>query len=292
MTALLKRSGHAVNRKHIQRLMREMGIEAIYPKPDLSKPHPGHTIYPYLLKGSDGEILHIIKMWLAAPVREMDEDGKQRNVGGGKGNTRGTPQGGVISPLLSNLYLHVLDRQWERQGMEKTLGARIVRYADDVVVLCRYGTEQPFEKLREALDGLAFRLNEVKTRVVDACKGDFDFLGFAIGSYGKEQENGELLSPCAAVKEIHSDYQGPGYESYGKKPNDCSDGSFSEGSQHHRARMGRILSLSELQQNDGPYPLPCGGTVGRAIAQTSQGQRQKEGSYPVFENSVDLKSRL
>jgi len=51
MTALLKRSGHAVNRKHIQRLMREMGIEAIYPKPDLSKPHPGHTIYPYLLKG-------------------------------------------------------------------------------------------------------------------------------------------------------------------------------------------------------------------------------------------------
>jgi len=138
---------------------------------------------------SDGEILHIIKLWLTAPVKEMEEGGKQRNVGGGKGNTKGTPQGGVISPLLSNLYLHVLDRQWERQGMEKTLGARIVRYADDIVVLCRYGTERPFEKLREALDGLALRLNEVKTRVVDTYKGDFDFLGFSI-HMGKSKRTG------------------------------------------------------------------------------------------------------
>ncbi|GAB6269966.1 MAG: hypothetical protein STSR0002_27090 [Smithella sp.] len=65
------------------------------------------------------------------------KDGKKRNDGGGKGNRKGTPQGGVISPLLSNLYLHILDRIWERHQWERKLGARIVRYADDIVVLKR-----------------------------------------------------------------------------------------------------------------------------------------------------------
>ena len=64
----------------------------------------------------DGAILHLIKMWLKAPVMEEDEDGTKRNIGGGKANRKGTPQGGVISPLLSNLYLHLLDRVWERRG--------------------------------------------------------------------------------------------------------------------------------------------------------------------------------
>jgi len=80
---------------------------------------------------SDGEILRLIQMWLKAPVVEVDEDGTKRNIGGGKGNRKGTPQGGVVSPLLSNLYLHLLDRIWERQKLQLRLGARIVRYADD-----------------------------------------------------------------------------------------------------------------------------------------------------------------
>ncbi len=89
----------------------------------------------------DGALLHLIQMWLKAPVLEVDEDGKKRNIGGGKGNRKGTPQGGVISLLLSNLFLHLLDRIWEKRGLQKRLGARIVRYADDMVVLCRQGTE-------------------------------------------------------------------------------------------------------------------------------------------------------
>ena len=80
---------------------------------------------------SDGEILRLIQMWLKAPVVEVDEDGTKRNIGGGKGNRKGTPQGGVISPLLANLYLHLLDRIWERRQLQQRLGARIVRYADD-----------------------------------------------------------------------------------------------------------------------------------------------------------------
>jgi RNA-directed DNA polymerase len=127
---------------------------------------------------SDGAILHVIQMWLKAPAMEEDKDGTKRNIGGGKGNRKGTPQGGVISPLLANLYLHLLDRIWERRQLQQRLGARIVRYADDMVVLCRKGIEQPMAVLRQVLKRMGLTLNEDKTRVVDAREGKFDFLGF------------------------------------------------------------------------------------------------------------------
>src|SRR6056297_4288354 len=128
---------------------------------------------------SDGAILRLIKMWLKAPVMEMDKDGTKRNVGGGKGNRTGTPQGGVISPLLANLYLHLLDRIWERHDLAKQYGARIVRYADDLVILCTGSVHRPLETLRYVLDRLDLRLNEKKTRIVNAYKESFDFLGFS-----------------------------------------------------------------------------------------------------------------
>jgi group II intron reverse transcriptase/maturase len=129
----------------------------------------------------DGAILHLIQMWLKAPIMEMDKDGTKRNIGGGKGNRKGTPQGGVISPLMSNLYLHLLDRIWERNNLQQRLGARIVRYADDIVILCRRGkSEQAMTVLRQILERLELTLNEAKTKVVNAYKGKFDFLGFTI----------------------------------------------------------------------------------------------------------------
>lgn len=128
----------------------------------------------------DGSMLHLIQMWLKAPVMEVDPDGTKRNIGGGKGNCKGTPQGGVISPLLSNLFLHVLDRVWKRRGLQQRLGARIVRYADDMVILCRRGTEQPLAVLRQILERMGLTLNEAKTKVVDAYRGKFGFLGFEI----------------------------------------------------------------------------------------------------------------
>ncbi|MDP3029814.1 MAG: group II intron reverse transcriptase/maturase [Deltaproteobacteria bacterium] len=128
----------------------------------------------------DGAILHLIQMWLKAPVMEVDRDGTKRNIGGGKGNRKGTPQGGVISPLLANLYLHILDRIWERRQLQQRLGARIVRYADDIVILCRQGTDKAVAVLRQILERLGLTLNEAKTKIIDAHKGKFDFLGFAI----------------------------------------------------------------------------------------------------------------
>jgi len=127
----------------------------------------------------DGEMLRLIQMWLKAPIMEQDRDGTKRNIGGGKGNRKGTPQGGVISPLLANLYLHILDRIWERHNLQERLGARIVRYADDIVILCRKGKSgEAMAMLRQILTRLELTLNGAKTKVVDAYAGKFDFLGF------------------------------------------------------------------------------------------------------------------
>jgi group II intron reverse transcriptase/maturase len=129
----------------------------------------------------DGEILRLIQMWLKAPIMEMDRDGTKRNIGGGKGNRKGTPQGGVISPLLSNLYLHILDRIWERNNLQQRLGARIVRYADDIVLLCKRGKScRVMTIFRQILERLKLTLNETKTKIVNAHKEKFDFLGFSI----------------------------------------------------------------------------------------------------------------
>ena len=129
----------------------------------------------------DGAILHLIHLWLKAPVIEVGRDGKKRNVGGGKRNRKGTPQGGVISPLLANLYLHLLDRIWERHRLQQRLGACIVRYADDIVLLCRRKhSAEVMVVLRQILERLELSLNERKTKIVNAFEEEFGFLGFTV----------------------------------------------------------------------------------------------------------------
>ncbi|WP_341325821.1 group II intron reverse transcriptase/maturase [Methylotuvimicrobium sp. KM2] len=128
----------------------------------------------------DGAILHVIKLWLKAPVIEEDKDGTKKHMGGGKANSKGTPQGGVISPLLSNCYLHLLDRIWEKHQLRWKLKARIVRYADDFVVLCAGAVDAPLAAVRHVLDRLDLELNDTKTRIVDAREESFNFLGFSI----------------------------------------------------------------------------------------------------------------
>ena len=126
----------------------------------------------------DGAVLALIKQWLKAPVMGDSDNGKLACVGGGKGNRRGTPQGGVISPLLSNIYLHLMDRIWQRHDMARKLQATLVRYADDFVVLCRKDVATPLSIIRTILGRLDLELNESKTRIVDANKEGFSFLGF------------------------------------------------------------------------------------------------------------------
>ena len=129
---------------------------------------------------ADGGILALIKQWLKAPVIGESENGRKKVVGGGKANRRGTPQGGVISPLLANCYLHLLDRLWQRHHLKDKLQAHLVRYADDFVVLCRKDVEEPLKVVRKVLERLGLSLNETKTHIVDATQASFNFLGFAI----------------------------------------------------------------------------------------------------------------
>lgn len=128
----------------------------------------------------DGGILHLLKMWLKAPVIGEDDEGTKSNAGGGKANGTGTPQGGVVSPLLANCYLHLLDRIWERHHFKWKLQAHLVRYADDFVVLCKRDVQAPLAVIHQVLDRLGLTLNEAKTQVVDAREASFNFLGFAI----------------------------------------------------------------------------------------------------------------
>jgi RNA-directed DNA polymerase len=125
----------------------------------------------------DKQILKLIRMWLRAPIEEEREDGKKEY----KGNDKGTPQGGVISPLLANIYLNVLDTLWAVKKVQERVGARLVRYADDSVVLCRGNAGRILKGVKRVLEDLGLTLNEEKSCVVDARQESFNFLGFTIG---------------------------------------------------------------------------------------------------------------
>jgi hypothetical protein len=116
---------------------------------------------------SDGRMLHLLKRWLKVPVAEPDERGGQR-MSGGKRATRGTPQGGVVSPLLANIYTHRYIKAFRRYGLDQKYGAQLVTYADDLVVLCRHGAHEVLEKTRGWMGRIGLALNEGKTCVRDA----------------------------------------------------------------------------------------------------------------------------
>ena len=124
------------------------------------------------LRISDGRILHLIKLWLKAPVME---DGR---MSGGKGNKVGTPQGGVISPLLANIYLHLLDKLVKKGRFGG--GITIVRYADDFVLMGKQLAEESLQGVKALFDRMGLKVNEEKTRLIDARTEPFDFLGHTV----------------------------------------------------------------------------------------------------------------
>jgi RNA-directed DNA polymerase len=130
---------------------------------------------------ADLAVLHLIKMWLRVPVQEKDERGRPRFTGG-KRSKQGTPQGGVISPLLANIYINRLLKAFARSDLMKGCGARIVNYADDFVVLCRPGSAaKVLARIRQWLVEMKLTLNEAKTCVRNARKEFFRFLGYELG---------------------------------------------------------------------------------------------------------------
>jgi len=119
---------------------------------------------------SDNDVIHLLKLWLKAPVIE---DGK---MGGGKKNKVGTPQGGVISPLLANIYLNLVDKLVREHSVFKDV--HIVRYADDFVLMGKKIDKSVMNALSKILERMELELNVDKTRMIKFYEQSFNFLGF------------------------------------------------------------------------------------------------------------------
>ena len=130
----------------------------------------------------DRRVLHLIKMWLDSPVEETDERGRKTRTTEARDSRRGIPHGSPLSPLLANLYMRRFVLGWKMLGLERSLGTRIVTYADDLVILCRKGkAEEALQRLREIMRKLKPTVNEEKTRICKVPEGEFDFLGYSFG---------------------------------------------------------------------------------------------------------------
>jgi RNA-directed DNA polymerase len=130
----------------------------------------------------DRDVLRLIKMWLTVPVEERDENGK-RQLTGGKDRHCGTPQGGVVSPLLANLYMNRLLKGWRNTKRGEQFRARVVNYADDFVILSRDQATEALEWTRKVVTRLGLTLNEAKTSIKQARKECFNFLGYTFGPH-------------------------------------------------------------------------------------------------------------
>jgi RNA-directed DNA polymerase len=149
----------------------------------------------------DRHVLRLIKLWLKAPVEERDEDGIRR-MKGGKGSRQGTPQGGVISPLLANLYMNRFLRHWRGTGRGQAYQAHVVCYADDFVILSREHAAEALAWTRAVTTRLGLALNETKTTIRDARCERFDFLGYSFGPHHYRKDGHWYLGASPSKKSV------------------------------------------------------------------------------------------
>jgi len=137
---------------------------------------PHNKLYKVLkMRISDPRMMKLIDKFLKVPIQE---DGKMKS---GKKNKMGVPQGGVLSPLLANIYMNLIDKVINKpDGLFKRAGVKIVRYADDFVLMSKELKEEELEKLKELLSRMELTINEDKTRKINAEEESFNFLGFTI----------------------------------------------------------------------------------------------------------------
>jgi RNA-directed DNA polymerase len=150
---------------------------------------------------SDRRMLRLLKMWLKAPVAERAAGGGWR-FSGGKRSTRGTPQGGVVSPLLANCYMNRFLKVFRLRGLDRRYGARLVNYADDFVVCCQHGAPEVLAQIRRWVTQMGLTLNEPKTRVVDGRTEPFAFLGYTFGPMHYRKDGHWYLGAAPAKKAV------------------------------------------------------------------------------------------
>ena len=150
----------------------------------------------------DGAMLHLIKMWLEAPVEETDERGNRRRSVRNRDEGRGTPQGAPVSPLLSNLYMRRFVLGWKELGYEARWEAYIVNYADDLVICCRTGAKQALDTMQKMMSKLKLTVNDSKTRVCSVPEEKFDFLGYTFGQCYSPKTGRAYLGTVPARKRV------------------------------------------------------------------------------------------
>jgi RNA-directed DNA polymerase len=149
----------------------------------------------------DGQVLRLIKLWLKAPIEERDGEGTRR-MGGGKSSTRGTPQGGVVSPLLANIYMNRFLKHWRLSRCGDAFRAHVVAYADDFVILSRGRANEALAWTKVAMTRLGLTLNEAKTSLKDAREERFDFLGYAFGPHHYKANGQWYLGASPSKKSV------------------------------------------------------------------------------------------
>jgi RNA-directed DNA polymerase len=151
----------------------------------------------------DRHVLRLIKLWLKAPIEERDEGNGRRRIGGGRSNTRGTPQGGVASPLLANIYMNRFLKHWRLTGRGEAFRARVVAYADDFVILSRGRAAEALAWTKAVMTKLGLTLNEAKTSLKNARQERFDFLGYSFGPHRYKANGKWYLSASPSKKSLH-----------------------------------------------------------------------------------------
>jgi RNA-directed DNA polymerase len=151
---------------------------------------------------SDAAVLHLIKMWLVAPIEEKNATGCVHRTTRNKDEGRGSPQGAPISPLLANLYMRRFVLGWKTLGHEQQLRARIVNYADDFVICCRGAADKAMDAMRDMMRRLKLTVNETKTKLCRVPDETFDFLGYTFGRCYSPKTGRAYLGTRPAKKKV------------------------------------------------------------------------------------------
>jgi RNA-directed DNA polymerase len=149
----------------------------------------------------DRDMLRLIKQWLKAPVETTDQDGR-RHIEGGKASRHGTPQGGVISPLVANLYMNRFLKYWRQSGRGEAWQAHVINYADDFVILSRGHAAEALAWTDRVMTRLGLSLNRSKTRLCDARTERFDFLGYSFGLHRIRQDGRRYIGASPSGKSV------------------------------------------------------------------------------------------
>lgn len=150
----------------------------------------------------DKHVLHLIKMWLEAPVEEADGKGNRKRTTLNRDSKRGSPQGSPISPLLSNVYMRRFIVGWKQLGMQHRWSAHIVNFADDFVICCKGRAEDAMEAMRSMMERLKLTVNDDKTHRCRLPQESFDFLGYTFGRCYSRQSGRAYTGTRVAKKSV------------------------------------------------------------------------------------------